>query len=84
MGGHPPHRARAHDGGRTCHAYLYPVSTGPAGYPGIVGPLGVLRATSAAIEFDDPTGHGRTQIMVGRAIGRANPSSFIKLPPGLR
>jgi photosystem II stability/assembly factor-like uncharacterized protein len=75
---------RTTDGGRTWHGYLYPASKNPAGYRGTVGPFGVLSATSAAIAFDYPTGHGRTQIMVGRAIGPANPSSFIKLPPGLR
>ena len=75
---------RTTDRGRTWHGYLYPASRNPAGYRGAVGPLGVLSSTSAAIAFDYPTGHGRTQILVGRAIGPANPSSFIKLPPGLR
>jgi photosystem II stability/assembly factor-like uncharacterized protein len=75
---------RTTDGGRTWHGYVYPDSKHPAGYPGTVGPLGVLSATSAAIASDYPTGHGRTQVMVGRAIGSANPSSFIKLPSGLR
>jgi photosystem II stability/assembly factor-like uncharacterized protein len=75
---------RTTDNGRTWHGYSYPASKAPAGYPGTFGPLGVLSPTSAAIAFDYPTGHGRTQIMVGRAIGPANPSSFIKLPAGLR
>lgn len=75
---------RTTDSGRTWHGYVYPAAKDPAGLLGAVGPLGVLSATSAAIAFDYPTGHGRTQIMVGRAIGPANPSSFIKLPPGLR
>jgi photosystem II stability/assembly factor-like uncharacterized protein len=74
---------RTTDGGRTWHGYLYPASKDPTGRPGTVGPLGVLSATtSAAVAFDYPTGHGRTQIMVGRAIVPANPSSFIRLPPG--
>jgi photosystem II stability/assembly factor-like uncharacterized protein len=75
---------RTIDGGRTWHAYLDPATKNPAGYPGTVWPLGVLSATSAAIASDYPTGHGRTQIMVGRSIGPANRSSFIELPPGLR
>lgn len=75
---------RTIDGGRTWHGYLYPPSKAAAGLSGTVGPLGVLRTASAAIAFDYPTGHGRTQIKVARAIGPANPSSFIKLPPGLR
>jgi photosystem II stability/assembly factor-like uncharacterized protein len=70
--------------GRSWQPYLFSGSPAPVRYSGTVGPLGVLSATSAAIALDYPTGHGRTQIMVGRAIGGANPSSFIKLPPGLR
>jgi photosystem II stability/assembly factor-like uncharacterized protein len=75
---------RTTDGGRTWHGYLYPATKNPAGFPGAVAPLGVLSATSAAIAFDYPTGHSRTQIMVARAIGPTNASSFINLPPGLR
>jgi photosystem II stability/assembly factor-like uncharacterized protein len=75
---------RTTNDGRSWQPYLFSGSPAPVGYSGTVGPLGVLSATSAAIALDYPTGHGRTQIMVGRAIGSANPSSFIKLPPGLR
>jgi photosystem II stability/assembly factor-like uncharacterized protein len=75
---------RTTDGGRTWHSYAYPPSKDPAGGPGTFGPFVVLSATSAAIAFDYPTGHDRTQIMIGRVISSTNRSSFIKLPPGRR
>jgi hypothetical protein len=85
MGRHKRQRARAHDRRRPHLAQLrVSALEGPSGAPGTFGPFVVLSATSAAIAFDYPTGHDRTQIMIGRVISSANRSSFIKLPPGLR
>ena len=75
---------RTTDAGRRWHGYPYRRPPAAGGQrPDLISPLSVLSATSAAIAIDFPTGHHRTQIMVVRALGPTNPSTFIRLPAGL-
>ena len=84
MGRHKHQRARAHNRRRPHLAQLrLPALKGPRRRPGI-GPFVALSATTAAIAFDYPTGHERTQIMISRVTGSTNHSSFINLPSGVR
>lgn len=76
--------ARTTDGGVTWHVYARARSKQPPALGGGIRLLAVLSATSAAVALDYPSGRGRTQILVARAIGAANPSSFVALPAGLR
>jgi photosystem II stability/assembly factor-like uncharacterized protein len=75
---------RTTNAGRDWHTYGNLAVKLPAREAALPAPLGVLGASSAAIAVDYPTGHGRSQIMVVRALGHRSSASFIKLPLGLR